>query len=92
MVSSQLHQCTFHHKLLFSVPSSPPQNVSVSAINSTSIIVSWRPPIVTDQNGQIISYNVSVVDLKDNNSASVSVLEGTIATITGILTFYNCKM
>ena len=66
------------------VPSSPPQNVSIYALNSTSIFVSWRPPIVTDQNGQIIFYNISVVDLKDNNSTSVLESSDTNITITGM--------
>ena len=72
-----------YHKLLIIVPSAPPQNVSVFAVNSTSIFVSWRPPIVTDQNGLIISYNISVVDLQDDNSTSVLVMGYTNTTITG---------
>ena len=65
------------------VPSTPPLNVSVIAINSTSIFVSWKPPIVTDQNGVIVSYNISVVDLQDNNITSDLVMDSTNTTITG---------
>jgi len=46
-------------------------------------LVSWIPPIVTDQNGEILSYNISVVDVQDNNSTSVLVVHYTNTTITG---------
>ena len=72
-----------YNKLLIIVPSTPPQNVTVIAINSTSIFVSWKPPIATDQNGVITSYNVSVIDLPDNNITSVIVMGYINTSITG---------
>ena len=43
---------------LSSVPSAPPQNVTGEAVNSTAIIVSWKPPPITEQNGIIILYTI----------------------------------
>ncbi|XP_019631428.1 PREDICTED: phosphatidylinositol phosphatase PTPRQ-like isoform X2 [Branchiostoma belcheri] len=40
------------------VPSSPPQNVTVQAETSTSLLVSWKPPPLQDRRGVITTYRV----------------------------------
>ncbi|XP_019631424.1 PREDICTED: receptor-type tyrosine-protein phosphatase delta-like isoform X1 [Branchiostoma belcheri] len=40
------------------VPSSPPQNVTVQADTSTSLLVSWKPPPLQDRRGVITTYRV----------------------------------
>jgi len=52
-------------------------------INSTAVLVSWRPPIVTGQNGMIIFYGVMVVDLHENNMTRFTVMDKTNVTIDG---------
>lgn len=42
----------------FSEPSGLPTEVSVDAVSTTSIALSWQPPAVHDLNGVIISYEV----------------------------------
>ncbi len=42
------------------MPSSPPQYVQVSIETSRIINITWSPPIVDSQNGEIISYQVLV--------------------------------
>ena len=56
-------------------------------INSTAVSISWRPPIITDQNGMIISYDVVVVDLQENNITNLTIVDDTTATIKGIHMF-----
>ena len=56
-------------------------------INSTAVSISWRPPIITDQNGMIISYDVVVVDLQENNITNLTIVDDITATINGIHMF-----
>ena len=44
---------------IHTVPTAAPQSVSGSAIDSTSISLSWSPPPLPDQNG-LIQYSISV--------------------------------
>ena len=41
------------------VPTGIVQNISTNATSSTSIVLSWNPPLITDQNGVIIGYSVN---------------------------------
>ena len=43
-------------------PSAPPQNVTITVINSTAIIISWSPPSYLDQNGDIIGYQLMITN------------------------------
>ena len=58
-----LFDCT----LYFTGPSSPPQNVTSFAVNSTSIFVFWDPPPFDDQNGVITGYRVNISNLNQIN-------------------------
>ena len=49
--------------LISSVPSAPPQNVTGEAVNSTAIVVSWKPPPITEQNGIIILYTIRLLEV-----------------------------
>lgn len=42
-----------------------PTNVRVSAVNSTTIHVSWKPPSEKDRNGIIRGYHIHVHEVKD---------------------------
>lgn len=43
---------------LISEPSGPPQNVQAWTLSSTSIQVTWGPPLLEEQNGVILRYDV----------------------------------
>ena len=47
-----------------SAPSGPPQSFRVVAVSSTSIRLSWSPPLEEEQNGIIISYRVTVTEVE----------------------------
>ena len=46
-----------------SAPTGPVLNIGTAAQSSTSVSVSWNPPLITLQNGIILSYVVSWVRL-----------------------------
>lgn len=43
---------------MISEPSGPPQNVQAWTLSSTSIQVTWGPPLLEEQNGVILRYDV----------------------------------
>ena len=43
-------------------PSAPPQNVDGFAVDHTSISLSWRPPPVHLQNGNITRYEINITE------------------------------
>ena len=51
----------------FLVPSGPPTNFNVSSLNSSSIFLSWSPPLPENQNGDITGYVINVTNL-DNET------------------------
>lgn len=56
-------------KLLFHLVPGEPTSVRVSAVNSTTIHVSWKPPSEKDRNGIIRGYHIHVHEVKDEVSA-----------------------
>ena len=50
----------------FIVPGEP-KRVSVEAINSTTIYVTWKPPRTKDRNGVIRGYYVYYIELNDQD-------------------------
>ena len=55
---------------LSTVPTSPPLNVSGSAINSTAIIIGWELPAMDGQNGNITSYSLILTEVATNTSTT----------------------
>ena len=56
------HACT----LLPAVPNGPPTNVSTIPLTSSSINITWGPPLPHERNGQIIGYDIVVSKANDN--------------------------
>ena len=69
-----------------SVPSSPPQNVTVASVDPASLMVTWQPPPLIDQNGPIISYDISFLNNADGDTRNVTIA-GTEITITDLTPF-----
>ena len=64
-------------------PSSPPRNVVVQAISSTSIQVSWLPPSDDNKNGVITGYQLWVNSSSDPTIHSLKEVQEMTAIITG---------
>ena len=79
--------CTYAYVELYSVhhvsigPSAPPQNISTMVINSTAISVSWYPPPILDQNGDIISYQLMITNQSGDNSSAV------VVNVTNVISY-----
>ena len=55
-------------------PSGPPTHFDVKAISSTSLNVSWSPPLPEHQNGVITNYTIIITDLDDENEIDYVIL------------------
>ena len=68
------------------VPSSPPQNVTVKSVDPASLMVSWQPPLEINHNGMITVYVIQYT--RTSEMMSVNVNSGTRQTnISGLTAF-----
>lgn len=95
MVSTIVHcgiDAVLFHLNYFTVPSSPPVNVSAVVQNSTSVAVTWEDIPLIEQNGEIITYEVRIEPLNTFNGA-ISVdrinTSNTSVTLTNLEEFVN---
>ena len=70
------------------VPSSPPQNVTVTSVDPASLMVTWEPPPLIDQNGPIVSYAISIMSIEHRDIRNVTIV-GTELTISDLIPFVN---
>lgn len=52
---------------LSAVPSSSPINITVKAVSSTELFISWQPPQQREQNGVITGYQI-LISLSNTSS------------------------
>lgn len=64
---------------MHAVPTGAPENISISAVTSTSAIISWTPPSYEQQNGIIVGYNINVTDTKSGEVFSFVTFETWVA-------------
>ena len=71
-------------------PSLPPQNVTVIAVNATSILMTWRPPIKEGQNGFIQAYSINVTGIHTQEDFTISVnsTEATVGNLKPFLSYH----
>ena len=60
--------CILKIFLIIAAPSGPPQSISGSVISSTSLQLSWSPPLSVHQNGLIQSYTILVFEQQTNTT------------------------
>lgn len=58
------------------VPSLPPQNVSVEAVSSSSIVINWQPPPEGAQNGIITGYKIRYKNKQRGEKSGTTVTAG----------------
>ena len=73
----------------YTVPSSPPRDVTVESHNPASLMLSWRPPPQRERNGPIIGYVVQYTRVGSNDTISVNVTSGSTHTISGLVAYVN---
>ena len=85
--------CSVYTSYFTSAPDSPPQHPNAIALSSTSIHVSWDPPILQDHNGVIREYHVNVTEAV-SSSVTEHVINQTQLIVTGLKPFhvYYCSI
>ena len=73
-------------------PASPPQNISVDSITSTTILLSWSEVPAIDQNGIIIEYEVeytqNTFDVNMNQSVMVNSTTVELSGLHGYVQYF----
>lgn len=64
--------------LLSIAPSGPPQNVVARATNSSTLSISWAPPVAGRLNGMIQRYEISITELETRTSQQFSTTDESI--------------
>lgn len=54
--------------LPFTVPSEPPRDIVGTAVDSTSLVITWNPPPEESKNGVLISYKILYTKISLGNS------------------------
>lgn len=79
---------TFFILFTYAVPNGPPQNISASALSSTAINLTWRPPVSSMQNGVIRNYYINIT-VEDTAQQLFFTSNVTSLTINGLHPFYT---
>ena len=69
------------------VPSSPPQNVMVTSVNSASLMASWQLPSTINYNGPITGHVIQYT--RGGTSNMMNVNSGTTHTISGLVAYVD---
>ena len=57
------------------VPSSYPQNLSVTGLTTSSTDLAWSPPLLAERNGKIVKYTVVYRDINSQHNSTNSTTE-----------------
>jgi len=68
------------------VPSSSPQNVTVTSVNPASLMVSWQPPFEIHHNGPLTGY---VIQYTRGDVMNDTFTRGTTLTISRLVAFVD---
>ena len=81
----------FHFLLLNcnAAPSGPPLDVNVTAVNSSSLFVSWKEPVAEKQNGVIVSYTVCISLVPSNTCLSTHMTTKKTFLIKELIAYTN---
>lgn len=65
-----------------SVPSGSPQNVMAVASDSSTLHVTWSPPRLEQQNGNIIQYGINITNIQSGEVTQFIITSDLIASLT----------
>ena len=71
-------------------PGSPPLNISIHAFNSSTLLLSWSPPLIP--NGIIIKYTINCIGEKNKNHTVVTSTTMTLVSDLSPYTNYTCSV
>ena len=71
----------------FIVPQGPPQNLTVTPLNQSTILIGWSPPVISLQNGIIRSYTIYLFHNLTGLTDSYTVSNTTTHIVTNLKPF-----
>lgn len=85
---------TCFHVLCCPVPSGPPINFNGSSLNSSSIFLSWSPPLPEERNGDITGYTLNITNLDNETVHQLTTGPVTSFTVTSlnVFTLYEVRV
>lgn len=72
----------------YSAPEGPPLSVSALPLDSSSLILTWEPPLLELRNGIIQQYTIRITELKSGTVITVST-EDTSINVTSLHPHYE---
>ena len=83
-------------KTLEREPTAPPRNLTIAHVSSSFIRVVWQEPILTEQNGVIIGYDISIGVIKSHREVSMVRIGDVVRSYTSrnlnLNTMYSIKI
>ena len=83
-----LYYNRFHKFISFSAPSAPPEDLIAANVSSTSFVLSWTPPPISQQNGVITKYTVNITEV-DTDSLTVLSSTNTSLLVPSLHPYYT---
>ena len=74
------------------VPSSPPQNYTIEALDSRTILLEWNPPDIEEQNGIVRQYLARITETETETEFQVVTNETSSLNITGLHPYYTYQV
>ena len=74
------------------MPVGSPQNLSAVPLDSSTLLISWRPPLAALQNGVIRSYKLSIVEAETATETLVTLDDVLSHTVQDLHPFYNYEV
>ena len=83
-----LNPCQCLLSFLPSVPTAPPENLVLHPITPRNLLISWEPPPLHEQNGEIFDYTVLVLDAENEVIFAESQTENLELLVKGLQPFH----
>ena len=73
---------------LFIAPSGFPVNVAATSLSSTSVLLSWNPPLAEQRNGIITEYYINVTEIETGSTSQLVARDTTQLFIDTLHPYY----
>ena len=74
------------------VPLGSPQNLSAVPVDSTTLLITWMPPLASLQNGIIRNYKLSVTETETTTTTLFTLNDVLSHTVRDLHPFYNYEV
>lgn len=77
-----------YHPTCILAPSGFPQNLSAVPTSSSSLFLTWQPPLPAERNGEIILYTINVTVLESQEDTQLTSLVANL-TLSSLRPYYT---